>query len=185
MPAPLTNEAFRAKTVEDANGCWRWWGYVDPKTGYGKSGFRNKVMLAHRASYLRFTGEIPDGLYVLHECDVRDCVNPNHLFLGDHQANEDDMVNKERQSRWESHAKQCRPRGRALVHRVLTDYEAVEIHRRRVAGESGKSLAEEFGVSRADRVQPVQGAQSRGAPEGRFLVAGLKQRYKVRSSPGD
>jgi hypothetical protein len=41
-------------------------------------------------------GAIPDGLFVLHRCDERACCNVDHLFLGTHQDNMDDMHAKGR-----------------------------------------------------------------------------------------
>ena len=51
---------------------------------------------AHRYSWEIHKGPIPDGLFVLHRCDVPACVNPSHLFLGNNQENVDDMMNKGR-----------------------------------------------------------------------------------------
>lgn len=55
-----------------------------------------KTVRAHRASYKFYRGPIPDGLWVLHRCDVRCCINPDHLWLGTHQDNVDDMMAKGR-----------------------------------------------------------------------------------------
>jgi hypothetical protein len=55
-----------------------------------------KHMRAHRYSYQAFKGQIPDGMQVCHTCDVRNCVNPEHLWIGTNQDNFDDMVKKGR-----------------------------------------------------------------------------------------
>lgn len=81
-------------------GCWLWTGRLNHK-GYGTVTFRGKSWQAHRAMYADRVSEIPAGLLVLHRCDVRACVNPEHLFTGTNQDNMSDMVAKGRQARGE------------------------------------------------------------------------------------
>lgn len=82
---------------EPNSGCWLWLGSVST-SGYGRVTHRamGGALQAHRASWMVFRGKILDGLFVLHKCDVRPCVNPDHLFLGTHQDNMRDMVSKGR-----------------------------------------------------------------------------------------
>lgn len=79
---------------EPMSGCWLWTGRMG-NTGYG-SVFYHKTIGAHRASWKLYRGKIPNGLYVLHKCDTRPCVNPEHLFLGTQSDNMKDMVKKGR-----------------------------------------------------------------------------------------
>jgi hypothetical protein len=53
---------------------------------------------AHRVSWELHRGLIPDGLYVLHQCDTPLCVNPNHLFLGTQSDNIKDAFVKGRKT---------------------------------------------------------------------------------------
>ncbi len=76
--------------------CIEWTKYIDKQTGYGRLRRGGVVKWAHRAAWEDTCGAIPKGMHVLHKCDNRSCVNPNHLFLGTHRDNMKDMVEKGR-----------------------------------------------------------------------------------------
>lgn len=79
--------------------CWLWIGAIQ-KNGYGNMTIGERSpMGAHRISYMIHFGDIPKGLYVCHKCDVKRCVNPNHLFLGTNKDNLKDMREKGRSQR--------------------------------------------------------------------------------------
>ena len=88
--------------VDDKTGCWNWTKTLS-NTGYARISRSGKYDLAHRASYETFVGKIPTGLWVLHRCDNRRCINPAHLFLGTREDNVADMVAKGRQAYGERH----------------------------------------------------------------------------------
>lgn len=81
------------------SGCWIWLGSVD-KNGYGILSFyaegKRTHVRAHRASFTAFNGQIPEGFFVCHKCDVPGCVNPHHLFAGTALDNTRDMIAKGR-----------------------------------------------------------------------------------------
>lgn len=70
-----------ARTVESDSGCWIWTGQLD-ESGYGKFKMRGRRSTgSHRASWLVYRGDIPEGLVVDHLCRNRACVNPWHMDL--------------------------------------------------------------------------------------------------------
>lgn len=87
--------------VEKSEGCWEWQGPTHD--GYGSLTRHGVSMGAHRAAWLETHGEIPDGLCVLHHCDNRRCVRPEHLFLGTRRDNAQDAQSKGRHSAGERH----------------------------------------------------------------------------------
>ena len=97
MPAFIPDKIahFWSRVEKTPGGCWLWTG-AKFKQGYGCAWDGKRRLKAHRFSYQCSVGDIPPGLLVLHKCDVRLCVNPDHLFVGDHKDNYDDMVAKGR-----------------------------------------------------------------------------------------
>jgi hypothetical protein len=85
-------------------GCWIWMGDLN-RDGYGRrvDGSRDHRP-AHKVFYEREKGPVPDGLCVLHKCDIRSCVNPDHMFIGTKTDNSVDKVTKSRQAQGSSHS---------------------------------------------------------------------------------
>lgn len=85
-------ERFWSRVKKRDNGCWEWGGFIRPD-GYGHVRVGKSTMLCHR---FVVRDCIPEGLDVLHKCDNRRCVNPDHLFFGTHDDNMKDHVRKNR-----------------------------------------------------------------------------------------
>lgn len=91
-------EGFWSKVDMSAgsDACWPWKGGVY-KSGYGTAYWNGRRgCRAHRVAYQVSFGDIPKGVFVCYVCDNRLCVNPSHLFLGNHRDNMRDMVEKGR-----------------------------------------------------------------------------------------
>ena len=93
-------ERFHKKYIKQEDGCWIWTGGTRPNHRgifYGRHWNEyGKAEGSHRFSYRIYKGKIPKGMYVCHTCDTPLCVNPEHLFIGTHKDNMEDMVKKHR-----------------------------------------------------------------------------------------
>lgn len=120
---------------EPMSGCWLW----DASTtrfGYGRLGVERRVELAHRVAFRLLVEPIPPGLYVLHSCDVAPCVNPEHLYLGTHRDNMDDMKERGRVALGARHSQA-----------KLTADDVLSIREMVADGAPQHDIAEAYGIS--------------------------------------
>jgi hypothetical protein len=119
--------------------------------GYGKLGWRRGHRVrAHRCAWEVAFGPVPPGSLVCHRCDNPSCVNPAHLFLGDHADNAADKVAKGRHPRGPgSHPNGNPVRGERVNTAVLTEELVRYIrarYRRGVWGRGYETIARELGL---------------------------------------
>lgn len=126
--------------------CWGWALSVD-SGGYGQFCVGGgRIVAAHRFSWELANGEIPEGKWVLHTCDVPYCVNPFHLVLG--TALEDSVHMR---TRGRGHNQGGSGRG------VLTPGAVQEILRLRKAGMPMRAIAKRHGITEATANNVVRG----------------------------
>lgn len=125
---------FWSKVIRKGdNECWLWTASIT-SAGYGKF-WLGPLTDAHRVCWILTHGEIPEGKHVLHKCDVRRCVNLNHLFLGTAKTNIEDCIRKGRFNR---------PKGTAHFKHKLTEDDVRLIRR---STQPATHLSERFGVT--------------------------------------
>ena len=123
------------------SGCWIFTGALDT-AGYGLIGVggSGNVGKAHRVLFEISNGPIPNDMQVLHRCDVRCCVNPDHLFIG---TLNDNMADRNAKGR------QAKPKGELHNMHKLTDDDVRAIREEYAAGGiSQRALAAKYGVTK-------------------------------------
>jgi hypothetical protein len=146
-------ERFWSK-VKKTKTCWLWIGGSVNNKGYGyilteskpenmspdewrERRNKRKRTLAHILSWTFQYGSPPDGLCVLHKCDVPLCVRPSHLFLGTKKQNSQDMAYKGRSTR-----------GSKSKNAQLTEKQVLLIRKRYLSGKwTQRALGELYGVA--------------------------------------
>lgn len=132
-----TKDRILGNIKVNKNGCWIWSGSFRSKGKHGWYGglkIGGRSVLAHRASYMTFNGDIPKGFLVCHKCDNTKCVNPEHLFLGTQSDNMKDMMCKNRGTS-----------GEKAFHGKLKENQVIEIRNKR--GVFRKEIARQYNVS--------------------------------------
>jgi hypothetical protein len=159
---------FLAHVEPQEDGCWYWRAFVEPITGYGQFGMDGRTELAHRAAWCVIVGPIPAKMWVLHHCDIRHCVNPDHLYLGTQQDNARDMVVRGRAA--------CGDRNGTRLHPECLargDRNGTRLHPERVArGESAGAAK-----LTAEDVRDIRMLAKHGLPQRQIAFAlGVSQR---------
>jgi len=141
--------------------CWEWTG-ARAWSGYGVCTSFGQLT-AHRTAWLLANGPIPAGLHVLHRCDNRCCINPEHLFLG---TNADNMADRDRKGRTA-----C---GEQIKQARLRAADVLDIRRRYSTGQfTQRVLAREYGVDPSHISEIVTGKEWRHiliTPEGEVTI---------------
>ena len=142
-PVRPAADRFWEKVKKTPGGCWEW--TATKNKGYGYFSLtRTKRVKAHRWSWEHSNGPIPQGqgyhgTVIMHTCDNRACVNPEHLRAGAHAENILDRDQKGRQARQKGEAHGCA---------VLTESQVRLIRAEMTTGASQKSVARKYHVSR-------------------------------------
>lgn len=153
--------------VNKTKGCWYWLGKPS-RNGYGNFKLNYKQWIAHRLSWFIHYGD-PGEKFVCHKCDNPLCVRPDHLFLGTHQDNMDDMYAKGRgrkasgkdhglvknpsaaasgKDHWSIKYPDKVPKGEKSSSAKLTRQEVLEIRKRYDSGERHADIAKDFSVNK-------------------------------------
>jgi hypothetical protein len=139
-------------TRGDDSRCWVWTGGChqrpDGRASYGRFTVRGEHIYAHRFIYQMTHGLLPDDLVVRHKCDEEPCVNPRHLIEGTLSDNTRDKFERGRgpNRKGEKH-----PLAR------LSDNDVREIRQLRALGRKEATVAEQFGICRAQVYRIVTG----------------------------
>ncbi|WP_226043451.1 HNH endonuclease [Natrinema sp. DC36] len=137
-----TETRFWSKVNDgDHDECWEWTAALS-STGYGSIYFEGRYQNAQRVAYTLENGD-PGDQMILHHCDNRKCVNPEHLYAGDASDNMQDMWDRERHPEPDAV-------GEKNPSAKLTDDEVREIKQKLADGIHPRQLAGEYGVHKTN-----------------------------------
>lgn len=131
-PDPITR-IFMKTEVTDT--CWLYKGAIN-SWGYGSIRIDGKTLHVHRFLYETFFGPLGKNQLCCHTCDVPNCINPAHIFIGSSKDNSDDMRRKNRAAIGSKQGKS-----------KLKEDDIIKIFLLRKEGTLQKEIAKLFGVT--------------------------------------
>lgn len=134
-------------------GCWIWGRKATANRRHRNICVGKGSMRVHRFSWEFYYGPVPNGLFVLHSCDNKACVNPNHLFLGTQKDNVHDMMRKGRDPFRRSYPGL---KGELSGKAKLSEKKVIEIRKLYSEGCSVLKLSKIFGTSGSNIVHIVK-----------------------------
>lgn len=120
---PFADRVTMHVVPDPVTGCHNFTGRLD-SYGYAQIKDKGKAILVHRWAWSQINGPVPDGLGILHKCDNRSCINPDHLYAGDQKQNMADMFARGRQGVKPSGRDHKRPMAKLTESQVI----AVKVH---------------------------------------------------------
>ncbi len=81
------------------DGCHECTSHATNSSGYPQTRISGKLWAISRYIYTQHYGEIPKGKIIRHKCDNRLCINIDHLEIGTHKDNSQDMVKRNRSAK--------------------------------------------------------------------------------------
>lgn len=169
-PKPLPPESRFWRRVEKIeNGCWLYGGRFFGNR-YGQlqvAGRGSGNVTAHRFSFELHHGLVPVGMFVCHKCDVRNCVNPEHLYVGTHEDNTRDIIERGRTAK---NTGRCRPLDRMDVrfghNRALAKEQREQLKAEYASGAyTQMQLADRYRISQATVSATIRGVRNMGSGE--------------------
>lgn len=147
---PITLDWLFSMSIPEPNsGCWLWMAAMSRRSGYSAVKIEgHRTTRAHRLAYqLANQCDVPSDIDVCHRCDVRLCINPDHLFLGTRLDNMRDCVKKGRFKTLDPLSGEASPNSK------LTDKDVIAI---RSDARSQRQIARSYGVDKGTIAAIIQ-----------------------------
>ena len=129
---------------KEKNGCVKCISHCTDKDGYVRIRYKGKHDRLFRVLYQQKYGEIPKGLVLRHLCNNAWCVNVEHLKVGTHKENMEDMINCGRSTKGKQNTK---IRGEKNHANKLTEEDVKEIY---LSNLGCTTLSKKYNVSKTN-----------------------------------